>query len=129
MNNNPLDPEFWEQAVTESWVDDFNVEDDSWLQMNNMDHFFYAHGVGVGCANVFDETGSHPVIITVIDAVEEPCVCGGCELHGNNLGVLKMSFAFPIGMAPTIIHMFQSAVAFYEQQWGTIEPIEFGDAG
>jgi len=127
VNNNPLDPEFWEQAVTESWVDDFNVEDDSWLQMNDVDHFFYAHGVGVGCASVFDETGSHPVIITVIDGVEENN-CGCDDNHGFD-ELLKLSFAFPIGMAPTIINMFQSAVAFYEQQWGTIEPIGFGDAG
>lgn len=125
MNNNPLDPEFWEQAVTEEWVNDFDVEDDTWLQMNNVDHFFYAHGFGVGCASVFDETGSHPVIITVVDAVEEDCECG--ETH--NEGPLKLSFAFPIGMAPAMVKMFQSAIEFYEQQWGPVEPIEFGDAG
>jgi hypothetical protein len=125
--NSPLDPEFWEQAVTESWVDDFDVEDDTWLQMNNVDHFFYASGVGVGCASVFDETGSHPVVIAVIDGVEEDCECG--ERHEGDGEVLKLSFAFPISMAPTIVKMFESAIDFYEQQWGPIEPIGFGDAG
>ena len=122
-NNHPLSSKFWSQAEHTEW----EAKDiDDMLERGFMDDaegFYYATGIGYGFATVFDEEGSHPILINQIHSMVDDCDCGYCEPHE-----IDISFGFPIEMGFQIIDMIQTTIDHYEKTHGPLNRIEFKDA-
>jgi hypothetical protein len=91
--------------------------------MDDVEGFYYGTGIGFGYANVFDEEGSHPMLLNTLNTIVG-CDCGECGSRE-----MVVSFGFPLEMGSTIIQMLQSTLDHYEEQHGPLAEIDFGDAG
>jgi len=122
-NNHPLSPNFWSKAEHTEWNPE-NVDDmlDNGF-MDDTEGFYYGTGIGFGYAQVFDEDGSHPMLLNTINTIVE-CNCGYCGEHE-----MVVSFGFPLEMGFEIINMIQTTLDHYQQQHGPLREIDFGDAG
>ena len=123
-NGHPLSSHFWSNAQHTEWA---AKDVDDMLERGFLDDaegFYYATGVGYGYATVFDEDGSHPILLSQVNSVVDPdCECGMCESYEINL-----SFGFPIEMGFQIIEMIQTTLDHYQEQHGPLNRIEFKDA-
>lgn len=121
-DKHPLSSRFWSDAEHTEWA---AKDIDDMLERGFLDDaegFYYATGVGYGYATVFDEEGSHPILISQVNSVVN-CDCGLCEAYEVNL-----SFGFPIEMGFQIIEMIQTTLDHYQEQHGPLDRIEFRDA-